>query len=300
MTPDALLSQPGSDRMNELITSYDGRSSRAFHDAIYRGSVFRLAPSPASRRLSQYVCSCIERVLGSDPRQAQFAQDAETFFVNVGRLRRELYLSDACRRVIAELLIDVGSDPTLHVCDPMRLRVVTAGGHRNEAAAPVYYPHRDTWYSNPQTQITWWLALHDVTHRETFEFFPDCFDRPVENDSEVFDYDRWTSKGTDLKIGWQDRDAGKRERYPRLQEPLSRQRRVGFSAKRGEVIVFSGQHLHQTVPIDHGCARLSIDFRTVHLGDHRRRCGPANVDNRSSGDALNGHVPVTQTGQDHE
>ncbi len=285
--------------MSEIMTPRNELGGRAFREAVYNGSVIRLPPSPASRRLVEYAWNCVQRVFGVEPRSAQFDQDAEEFFHNAGRLRRELYLGDETRRAIAELLIETGLNPASHVCDPARLRIVTVGGHHNEAAAPVYHAHRDTWYSNPQTQITWWLPLHDVTRYETFEFLPDCFDRVVDNDSEVFDYDRWTGQGTDLKIGWQDPDAGKRERYPRLRETLPDQRRVGFSAKQGEVIVFSGQHLHQTVPIDQGGTRFSIDFRTVHLADHRSGCGPVNVDNHSTGDALDGHVPVAEAGQVH-
>lgn len=255
----------------------------------------RLPASDASRRLATHAWGEVLKELGPDPRSAHRELTADEFFRRAGKLRSQLYQSAVCRDPIGQLLRQVGCDPANHVCDPVRLRVVAEGGHLNPAAAPVYYAHRDTWYSNAQEQITWWMPLHAVTLKETFEFLPDCFSQAVVNDSESFDYDRWTRKGTSLKIGWQDPDAGKREIYPQLRESLDGQTRVGFEAEAGEVLVFCGQHLHQTVPITDGPTRFSIDFRTVCLPDRAKCLGPPNVDNRSTGDAIDGHVPVLES-----
>ena len=149
----------------------------------------------------------------------------------------------------------------------------------------MYYGHRDTWYSNPQTMITWWIPLHDVTPDETFEFFPEEFSRPVANDSEVFDFDAWVREGQEKRIGWQNRDTGRTAAYPQLREP-PRGRRIPVACRAGDVLLFSAQQLHQTRGNQTGLSRLSLDFRTVHLGDHAGGIGPVNVDNRSTGSAL--------------
>lgn len=276
-----------------LIQDHHGELDAVLRQQIYEGQIIRLPATDTTRQLVDYAWSSLQRELGTDPRTAQFRLDPDELFKAAGKLRHDLYQSQECRTSIGEILRQVGFDVSQQVCDPTRLRVVTVGGHHVEAAAPVYFAHRDTWYSNPQTQITWWMPLHHVNVDETFEFMPHCFDHAVENDSDGFDYDRWTSNGTGLKIGWQDREAGKRELYPQLRESLPDERRVAFSAEPGEVIVFSGQHLHQTIPIKSGSTRFSMDFRTVCLPDHKGGLGPANVDNRSTGDALAGHLPIT-------
>jgi hypothetical protein len=71
------------------------------------------------------------------------------------------------------VMTEFGFEPEQHAVDPIRLRVVTHGGHENPKAAPVYYTHRDTWYAHPQSQISWWVPLHGVTEEETFVFFPE-------------------------------------------------------------------------------------------------------------------------------
>lgn len=270
-----------------------GKRGADFRQFVYEGNVLKLSASDATREMVSHVWNRICEVLGDEPRAAQFQHDGDQFFQLAGQLRREFYESEVCRQVIASVLQRMDCATERHLCDPARLRVVTVGGHHNPAAAPVYYAHRDTWYSNPQQQITWWMPLHAVGLQETFEFLPNCFDRAVQNDSGGFDYGQWTSKGTSLKIGWQDPAAGRRELYPQLQESLDQERRISFTAEPGEMIVFSGQHLHQTIPIKSGLTRFSIDFRTVCLPDHEAGLGPLNVDNHSTGDALQGHVPVT-------
>jgi hypothetical protein len=61
---------------------------------------------------------------------------------------------------------------------------------------------------------------------------------------------------------------------------------VGFACARGEVLVFSAAHLHQTRANASGRTRFSVDFRAVHLGDHAAGLGAPDVDGRAKGCAL--------------
>ncbi len=174
--------------------------------------------------------------------------------------------------------------------DPIRLRVVMHRGHENPRAAPLYLAHRDTWYAHSQAEISWWIALHDVSEEETFVFHPDWFDRPVSNNSECFDHDAWTRHGPDLRIGWQHPEHGRQHLYPGLIGDLPPGREVGFSARAGQVLLFAGAHFHQTRKNATGRTRFSLDFRTVDLEDHQAGRGAPNVDNRSTGSALGDYV----------
>lgn len=67
----------------------------------------------------------------------------------------------------------------------------------------------------------------------------------------------------------------------------------------GSLILFSGAHLHETVPNVSGLARYSIDFRTVHYGEAVAGNGAPNLDSRCTGTTMQdylrcsdlGHVP---------
>jgi hypothetical protein len=54
----------------------------------------------------------------------------------------------------------------------------------------------------------------------------------------------------------------------------------------GGIIVFSGAHLHSSVPNTSGKTRFSIDFRSVHVDDLAVRAGAPNVDSACTGTVL--------------
>ena len=119
-------------------------------------------------------------------------------------------------------------------------------------------------------------------------FYPDKFAAPVDNDSEIFDYNDWVRDGWELKIGWQ--KLGADARYPRAALGADGGRAVGFSCTAGANLVFSGAHFHATLPQATGRTRYSLDFRIVDLDDHAAALGAPNVDNRSRGSALRDYV----------
>jgi hypothetical protein len=262
----------------------------ALRVALYGGAVFHFSPTAASRALVDDALGRLRRALGDaaggDVRRAQAALPNDEFFRRVGEVRRSLYLDPAAHHVVRRLLGELGLDPARSAFDPVRLRVVAHDGHHNPAAAPVYYAHRDTWYAHPQALVVAWAPLHDVVADETFVFYPDWFDRPAPNDSEAFDYDAWVAKGWSLKIGWQDPRAGLTARYPQLTAPLEGARAEGFSARAGDVVLFSGAHLHETRRHALGRTRFSLDVRAVDLDDHARGLGAPNADNRSRGSSV--------------
>ena len=247
-----------------------------------------LAPCASTRQLVDAVWDELHQTFGPSReaiRTAQFRLSADDFFGHIGRLRKRLYTSPKYHAVVAELMGQFGFRPVDHSFDPIRLRVIPHMGHKHPAAQPMYYGHRDTWYSNPQTMITWWIPLHDVQATESFDFYPDEFERPVANDSEIFDFDMWTADGQQRRIGWQDAATGLTALYPQLREP-PQGARLPVTSRAGELLLFSAQHLHRTRANVTGKTRFSLDFRTVHLLENQTHAGPPNVDNRSTGCSL--------------
>jgi hypothetical protein len=226
----------------------------------------------------------------SDIRRAHLRWSGEEFFGKIGALRRVLYLEPEYHRAVREIVAECGFDPARVAFDPVRLRVVQPGGHRNPLAAPVYYPHRDTWYAHPQALIVWWIPLHELGPEQTFDFYPDFFDRAVPNDSEIFDYRDWIKDGPALKIGWQQRDSGASAGYPRALEGPLPERAETFSCAAGDNLIFAGAHYHKTRPQDEETIRYSIDFRVVDLADLAMGRGAPNADNRSRGSAVADYI----------
>jgi hypothetical protein len=276
-----------------MITREAPRDATAFRRALYAGDVALAPPTAASLQLvadARAALAAALRCAPSEIRDAPGALPNEELFARIKPLRRLLYLDPQFHAAVRGVIAALGQDPARCAFDPLRLRVILHRGHDNPLAAPVYHPHRDTWYAHPRALIAWWIPLDDLAPHETFVFYPERFAAPVDNDSEVFDYGDWVRDGWELKIGWQQLAAGVTARYPRAAPGVDGGRAVGFGCATGENLVFSGAHFHATLPQATGRARFSLDFRIVDLDDHAADLGAPNIDNRSRGSALVDYV----------
>ncbi len=265
--------------------------SQAFRQSIYDGTVYLKPSDAASQALVRHVVHAMqERLEMEDIRQAHVKWSADELFERLGALRRLVYLDPVFHEHVRCVAEACGLDRSRIAFDPIRLRVVQPGGHRNPLAAPVYYPHRDTWYAHPQCMMVWWIPLHDLTPEETFVFYPEYLEQPVANDSEIFDYADWIKDGPALKIGWQNKDSGVTARYPGSLEKEMPAYAEGFSCRAGEHLIFSGAHYHRTLPHDLNRTRFSLDFRIADLEDAAAGLGAPNADNRSRGSTLKDYV----------
>ncbi|HET6251490.1 MAG TPA: hypothetical protein VFE47_27645 [Tepidisphaeraceae bacterium] len=275
------------------ISTAAPKANEAFRRAVYDGQIYLLPATDISRRLIADVLQLIEAELGQEGpvREAQFRLTGDELFRRIGRLRKVLYEETRFLQAMRDIVGEYGFDARRNAFDPLRLRVSTHRGFDNPKAAPIYYAHRDTWYSHPACQISWWIPLHDLPPEQTFVFFPDFLRQAVENNSGDFDYDTWTRDKKSLRIGWQDPNAGTTSLYPGFHGTMGDARRVPFSCRAGEILVFAGAHLHQTVKNETGMTRFSVDFRTADVEDFRAGIGAPNVDNRSTGSALRDYFP---------
>lgn len=257
------------------------RTADDFRDAIYGGSIFRLPATTETRGLVAEIRGLLEQDFGplaSVHTRFDFASMKQPLSALRAKLTTEPRYTEALVAIAA-----VAGAPSELAFDPLRLRCVLPGNHRNKGSEVAYAAHRDTWFGNPQCQINFWIPLQDVTEEQSFMFFPDVFDKAVPNTSDAFQYDDWMEAH-----GWQGSKSHAPVIFPApLQTPANGR---AFSAKAGDIIVFSAAQLHQTVKINTGVTRFSLDFRAVHLADHAARKGAPNVDNASAPGALRDYL----------
>jgi hypothetical protein len=274
-----------------IVQDPEFKSSQEIINRLYKGEVIIFPANDLLLKIVEEINFELKAILGASPRTAQFEISDDDFFKRIGILRKLFYTDAKYLKYVGEILQNFQWSTNQTVFDPMRLRTVQHNGHLNEAAKAIYHTHRDTWYSNPQCQITWWIPLHDVHLNETFEFYPQYFNKGVKNDSELFDHDSWTEAGQKKKIGWQDKKTGREAIYPSLTEKINREG-FGVECPKGSLLLFAGQHLHATLKQSTEKTRFSIDFRTVFLEHFDKGIGPENVDNASSGSSISHHLAI--------
>ena len=238
-------------------------------DDLFSGKLLTARCGPHGLTLLARAEELVEESLGRDSEDL----DTEEFRRGLESCRARL-VDESFSTLARGLLDEIGTPRKGMMLDKLRLRAITPGLERVEQAAPVFYAHRDTWYGNPSCQVNVWLPLHEVDSRNSFRFYLDHFEKPIANDSERFRAENFRGFGSLQPVGTQ--------AYPRaLEDPDGEM--YDAVMQRGDVLLFSAAHLHQTLPNQTGRTRFSLDFR-FYLEEHLETGrGAPDPDNRSVG-----------------
>jgi len=129
--------------------------------------------------------------------------------------------------------------------------------------------HRDTWSSNVYQQVNWWTPIRPVTPDRTIAFYPAYWRKPIAN----------TSAGWDLEEIRTGRKAGRDvPLVPEPTEPVDAAAELRIVIEPGDLLAFSGAHLHASVPNSTAEPRLSVEVRTVSVDDVEQGRGAPNLD----------------------
>lgn len=251
---------------------------------LYAGDLVVTTPSPASLALCEFARELTESAFDDlDPERAQFVMDTGPYAALLGDLKPRFIHHPRNKELLRDLLAEQGCDLEATYFDVPRLRSSTSDGYLTTGIAFAWHPHRDTWFSAPMAQVNWWVPIYPVVAENALAFHLEHFDRPVSNDSEIFNYYEYNQQfrgGAAQHIGQDTRP------LPRPTEPVDLSTAVVPLAPVGGLTIFSGQQLHSSVPNTSGVTRYSIDFRTVNIEDIRNGRSAAPVDVACTGSTI--------------
>jgi hypothetical protein len=251
---------------------------------LYAGQLFTFSAKPSSLAFTEFARQMIEEAFGGlDPVTAQFEMPVERFVEIFGPLKPKFIHHPESKRLIKELLADVGCNMEETYLDVPRLRAVTSDAYLTSGVGYAHHLHRDTWYSAPMCQINWWLPIYPIESESSMAFHPKYWNEAVKNGSCEFNYYQWNSVGR--------ADAAKHiksdtRKQPKPEQPMELDPQIRVINEPGGIIAFSGAQMHSTVPNTSGKTRFSIDFRTVHVGDVKNKIGAPNIDSACTGTSL--------------
>ena len=251
-----------------MVTASDTPLDR---ERLYQGEILMFRGMPAmSALVAQARAMACEAFAPHAPPDAQQSLDPAQFRARAGALRRSFMRDAQVRASFRAMIESLGLDPAATGADRLILRLQPSGDTHRGRRMRDLPAHRDTWGSNIMAQINLWGPVFPVEPGATMVIWPALFDRAVPNTSAEWDLERL-------------REAP--GRYPLLPEcraPLDGADAVPIVIEPGDLLCFSGAHLHASRPNRTGRTRLSIDTRIVDRGDAHAGRGPANVD---------GHAP---------
>jgi len=268
--------------MNVLFDTHWGDDRK--REGLYSGDVLVSSPVPAALALVNRARELLEAAFAPHhPTQAQYHVPVEEYAAVLARVKPAFIHAPICKTLIPQLIEELGGDRSQVYFDVPRMRSATAHEYLTTGIAYAFHPHRDTWYSAPQAQINWWFPIYEIEPNNGMAFYPRFFARALENSSHTYNYYRWNRDnraaaakqvGTDTRV------------QPRLTTDVDLEPEIRVVAPVGGVMMFSGQHLHATVPNTTELTRFSIDFRTVHRGDLENGRGAQNVDSHCTGTSM--------------
>ena len=151
-------------------------------------------------------------------------------------------------------------------CDQMTIRFSPSINERARGLLKPVKPHRDTWASNFQHQINWWIPLHDLSKTNSIFFIPKNFSKRVRNNSKEWNFELF-KKG-----------------FINSSTPVSIQNfnPIDYKTKKinfGNAFCFSGSHIHGSNLGN--LRRLNIETRTLCKKDVTKFSLPKNIDNNN-------------------
>jgi hypothetical protein len=260
-------------------------------EALYGGQLFVYSASGNARNLVGLARDLTREAFGSlDPETAQYHLPVEEYAAILAELKPKFIHHPDAKKFIQGLLTERGCDLDKTYFDVPRLRTATSDDYLTSGIAYAFHPHRDTWYSAPQCQLNWWLPVYDIEPGRAMAFHPRYWSEPVKNSSHTYNYAEWNQKN---RYNAAQHVKSDNRVQPKALEPLEMEPQLRVVMPVGAVLIFSGAHMHSTVPNATGRTRFSIDFRTVHLDDVAAKRGAPNIDSECTGTTMNDYLRAT-------
>jgi len=244
------------------------------NERVYRGEILVFRGFAAVAGLVAALQAHCRRHLGDDPERAHAAMAEEAVNAAAESLRQAVLADKGIAAALRRALEAIGADPAATYGDGIKQRVQMPHSVSGRRMVSPLGAHRDTWGSNIMAQTNWWAPTFPTTPQRTIALFPTWLERPVANDSDGWDFAELRRR---LKAQGPDPD------YPLLPlatEPPPWTEAVPVSLVPGDLMCFSGAHLHASVPNETARTRLSFELRTVNAADAAAGRGAPNVDGR--------------------
>jgi hypothetical protein len=250
---------------------------------LYDGHLFVFSPRPSVQALCAFGRYLTEEAFGSlHPTLAQHYLSPDEYAHILGQLKPKFINHPHAKQLIRNVLEEMSCDLDKTYFDVPRMRTATSHGYLTTGLAYSFDPHRDTWFSAPLSQLNWWMPMYDIEAENCLTFYPSYWDEAVRNESIDYDCRDWYAESRRIQAEGQLDE----RRRPQPLEAIDHTHELRLVCPVGGLILFSGAHLHGTVPNTTGRSRFSIDFRTVHLDDVATHKGAPNFDSQCTGTLL--------------
>jgi len=239
-----------------------------FKKEIFNGKIFVFQKSQITEQLIDQIKKKIQINYSGQLEKLHHLSNCEELSAD---LIANLKNTEIFKKLFYDFLISINFLQGESYWDKFVVRVAPAKNEFGYREASRIGVHRDTWGTNIYQQINWWAPISSIEKTNTMVFFPEYFDKPVKNSTATWD----------LNIYLENRKKGdfSYPSAPELLEDLPENLKIWpVTIKPGEILCFSGSHLHSSSKDKSENTRFSYEIRTICQNDLDEKNGAPNVD----------------------
>jgi hypothetical protein len=239
-----------------------------FKKEIFNGKIFVFQKSQITEQLIDQIKKKIQINYSGQLEKLHHLSNCEELSAD---LIANLKNTEIFKKLFYDFLISINFLQGESYWDKFVVRVAPAKNEFGYREASRIGVHRDTWGTNIYQQINWWAPISSIEKTNTMVFFPEYFDKPVKNSTATWD----------LNIYLENRKKGdfSYPSAPELLEDLPENLKIWpVTIKPGEILCFSGSHLHSSSKDKSENTRFSYEIRTICQNDFDEKNEAPNVD----------------------
>jgi hypothetical protein len=249
---------------------------------VYRGDLIILTNLPSVKTFVEYTRrELVDLFRPYEPERVHEYIDKADMAKLLGSWKPSFIHASKSKELVGKIIREAGFPAEGTHYDVPKPRTSFPADHLTTGIAYAFPWHRDVWYGAPSQQINWWLPVFAVREDNAMRFDLQNFDRPVANSSARFDY----YENNIARLSTASQISSEQQVRPAALNHTSVDE-VIIIPPPGAVMLFSGAHLHASIPNTSRRARFSVDFRTVDVADLHRHNGAPLVDTDCSGTAI--------------
>lgn len=240
-------------------------TENSFKNAIFDGKILLIKSSKEILKIieltEQYFSSVFHtEINNSEKKKINNDQENHIFFEII---QNRIKFCKLIRKYFANFLLQIELGIQSTFMDYITFRYSPASGMKNIGTLIPTPAHRDTWASNIFNQINFWFPTHNVSDRNSIFFVPKYFQKRVSNNSDEWSFYRYKKTKEFLST-------------PVSNIKFPQNQIVSFNVKKGEVLCFSGHHIHGSLVGESD--RLNLETRIVCENDEENYKIPVNLD----------------------
>ena len=241
---------------------------KKFKEEIYSGRIFSFKKNSISLNLVAEIKNLISNSYeGSLDNFHHFEKHEDLSVKLINELKNQKTLKD----LFKSFLTDIGFNQGKTYWDKFVVRIAPASDKFKPRENSRIGIHRDTWGTNIHQQINWWAPINDLDVKNTLLFYPDYFSKKVRNSTASWDLNVYLEKRKQNDFSYPS--------APELLESLATDiKTLPITIEPGEILCFSGSHLHSSTKEKSLKTRFSYEIRTVCMDDIESNIQAPNID----------------------